>query len=112
MNDNWETQSPLHLASFVMWRLNWVHPFEDGNGRTSRALSYLVLCVRTGYRLPGAPTIPDRIAGNKIPYYDALDAADAAWKADATVDVSKMEELLGDHLAAQLLEVFNTAKGE
>ncbi len=52
------------------------------------------------------------IAGNKFPYYDALDAADAAWKADATVDVSKMEELLGAHLAAQLLEVFNTAKGE
>lgn len=112
VNDNWDTQSPLHLASYVMWRLNWIHPFEDGNGRTSRALSYLVLCVRTGYRLPGARTIPDRIAGNKFPYYGALDQADAAWKGAASVDVSKMEELLGDHLAGQLLEVFNAAKGE
>ena len=112
VNDNWDSQSPLHLSSYVMWRLNWIHPFEDGNGRTSRALSYLVLCVRTGYRLPGATTIPDRISTNKFPYYDALDAADEAWKAGSKTDVSKMEELLGDHLAGQLLEVFNTAKGE
>lgn len=55
VNDNWDAESPLHLASYVMWRLNWIHPFEDGNGRTSRALSYLVLCVRTGYRLPDDP---------------------------------------------------------
>ena len=68
--------------------------------------------MRTAYRLPGAPTIPDRIADNKFPYYEALDAADAAWKDAAKVDVSRMEELLCDHLAAQLLEVFHVAKGE
>ena len=112
VNDNWEDRNALHLASYVMWRLNWIHPFEDGNGRTSRALSYLVLSVRTGYRLPGSVTIPDRISDNKIPYYGALDTADAAWKAGETVDVSAMESLLGDHLAAQLVDVFNTAKGE
>ena len=94
-----------------MWRLNWIHPFDDGNGRTSRAVSYLVLCVRTGSRLPGSNTIPDRIADNKFPYYDALDAADAAWK-DERLDVSAMEKLLEDHLAAQLVQVFNAAKGE
>ncbi len=112
VNDNWEDGNALHLASYVMWRLNWIHPFEDGNGRTSRAISYLVLSVRTGYRLPGSVTIPDRISDNKFPYYDALDAADAAWKSGEAVDVSAMETLLGDHLAAQLVDVFNTAKGE
>lgn len=111
VNDSWDDVSAIHLASYVMWRLNWIHPFDDGNGRTSRAASYLVLCVRTGYRLPGAFTIPDRIARDKFPYYDALDAADASWK-DERLDVSKMEKLLEDHLAAQLVDVFNTAKGE
>jgi Fic family protein len=28
---------PLHVASYLMWRLNWIHPFCEGNGRTSRA---------------------------------------------------------------------------
>ncbi len=47
-------RSALHLAAFVMWKVNWIHPFSGGNGRTSRALSYLVLCSRLGYKLPGA----------------------------------------------------------
>jgi Fic family protein len=37
VNDNWE-RTPVHLSSYVMWRLNWIHPFVDGNGRTSRAV--------------------------------------------------------------------------
>jgi len=32
---NWQIKSAIHLASYVMWRLNWIHPFTDGNGRTS-----------------------------------------------------------------------------
>lgn len=44
-------RSALHLAAFVMWKVNWIHPFSGGNGRTSRALSYLVLCSRLGYKL-------------------------------------------------------------
>lgn len=111
VNDSWDNATPIHLAAYLMWRLNWIHPFDDGNGRTSRAVSDLVLCVRTGSRLPGSRTIPDRIADNKFPYYDALDAADAAWN-EQTLDVSAMEQLLEDHLAAQLVEVFNAAKGE
>ena len=37
VNDKWHEESALHLASYVMWKLNWIHPFTDGNGRTSRA---------------------------------------------------------------------------
>jgi Fic family protein len=108
VNDNWESRSALHLAAFVMWRLNWIHPFADGNGRTSRILSYLVLCVRTGWLLPGIPTIPDQIVDNRTPYFDALDAADAAWR-DDKLDVTKMEDLLGGMLAKQLTSVYELA---
>jgi len=100
----WNDRTPVHLSSYVMWRLNWIHPFVDGNGRTSRVVSYLVLCAKLGYRLPGAKTIPERIAENKRPYYAALEAADAAWK-EGRVDVSAMETLLQEHLAAQLTDV-------
>lgn len=100
----WSSRTPIHLAAYVMWRLNWIHPFVDGNGRTSRAVSYLVLCAKLGYRLPGTKTIPERIAEHKSPYYQALDHADKASVGDI-VDVSAMERLLEEHLEAQLRDV-------
>lgn len=82
MNDKWTVKSPIHLAAYVMWRLNWIHPFTDGNGRTSRALSYLVLCIRLKMLLPGRTTIPEQIEKDRTPYYKALEAADEAWAGD------------------------------
>jgi Fic family protein len=108
INENWERSSPVHLAAYALWKLNWIHPFTDGNGRTARALSYLLLCVRLGYRLPGTNTIPEQISGDKNPYYKALEAADKAWKADK-IDLSVLEELLAALLANQLVSVHKQA---
>jgi Fic family protein len=110
VNDNW-SKTAVHLSSYVMWRLNWIHPFTDGNGRTSRATSYLILCLRIGYLLPGRKTIPEQIAQNKRPYYEALEAADRAWQETGAVDLSQMEALLESLLAKQLLEVMRDAGG-
>jgi Fic family protein len=109
VNQNW-TRSPIHLASYLMWRLNWVHPFFGGNGRTARAVSYLVLCARLGFRIPGTPTIPESIVAERGPYYWALQAADTAW-ADGRIDLSKMEDLMAGLLAKQLLAVHRQATG-
>lgn len=111
VNSNWEESTPLHLAAYIMWRLNWIHPFADGNGRTSRILSYVVLSIRAGTLLPGTPTIPDQIVDNRNPYFEALDAADAAWK-ENRVDVSKMEDLLGGMLAKQLANFYEAVGGK
>ena len=111
INNNWKTSTPVHLASYVMWKLNWIHPFTDGNGRTSRAASYLVLCLRTGYLLPGKKTIPDQIADDRTPYYKALEAADKNL-ANHKVDISEMEELLAALLARQLVGVINDVTGK
>jgi len=110
VNENWEEKSAIHLASYVMWRLNWIHPFADGNGRTSRVMSYVVLCIKIGADLPGLPTIPDQIVKNRDPYFDALDAADAACL-EGHVDVSKMETLLSGMLAKQLHGAYEQAGG-
>jgi len=101
-------QSPLHLAAYMMWRVNWIHPFAGGNGRTSRAASYLVLCARLGYAIPGTNTIPEQIVANRQPYYAALDAADAAWS-HGVVDVTAMETLLQKMLAVQLSSILREA---
>ena len=104
VNEMWTVKSPIHLAAYVMWRLNWIHPFTDGNGRTSRAVSYLVLCVRLGTLLPGRLTIPEQIEEDRRPYYRALEAADLAWTV-GQIDLTAMKELLSAMLAKQLLAV-------
>ena len=111
VNDHWDDSTPIHLASYLMWRLNWIHPFADGNGRTSRIVSYVVLSIRAGAILPGTPTIPDQIVDNREPYFEALDAADAAFR-NGRIDVSEMEALLAALLAKQLAGFYQAAGGK
>jgi Fic family protein len=111
VNEHWSSATPIHLGAYIMWRLNWIHPFADGNGRTSRILSYVVLSIRAGFVLPGTPTIPDQIVDNRNPYFDALDAADIALK-EGRIDLSKMEELLGSLLAQQLAGFYVSVGGK
>lgn len=108
VNENWHSASPIHLAAFVLWRLNWIHPFTDGNGRTARAASYLVLCLRLGYQLPGTNTIPEQISTDKAPYYQALEAADLAHR-DSRTELRQLEELVAGLLANQLISVHKQA---
>jgi len=109
--DHWSTASAIHLAAYVMWRINWIHPFDDGNGRTARAASYLVLSVHMGHVLPGEKTIPQQISTSKNPYYMALEAADKAFKRTGRIDVSELEELISAALAAQFVEALDKAGG-
>ena len=37
VNRSWENADPVVLATLVLWRLNNIHPFINGNGRTARA---------------------------------------------------------------------------
>lgn len=111
LNDHKRDRTPIHLSAYAMWRLNWIHPFSDGNGRTSRIFSYVVLCVSLGFALHGSNTIPDQIVANRRPYFDALEKADAACKG-GRVDVCEMESLLKRLLAVQLTSVFDQATGE
>jgi len=99
--ENW-SKPAIHLAAYSLWRLNWIHPFTDGNGRTARVISYLVLSIRLGYRLPGKKTIPDFIAENKQPYYAALEVAD-------TGQLEEMESYIEGLLHEQLYAVAEDA---
>lgn len=110
INNNWSEKLAIHLSAYVMWRLNWIHPFADGNGRTSRILSYMILCGKLEKVLPGSRTIPEQISENKQPYYDALEKADKEFKQGAT-NVQAMELLLEGYLANQLIEIQELATG-
>ena len=101
IHENWYIFPPTYLAAYGLWRLNWVHPFIEGNGRTARAVCYYLLCVRSGALLPGTKIVPERIRENRQPYYAALRAADLAWH-EGNLDVSLMDGYLAGLLQAQL----------
>lgn len=102
VHENWNVSSdPTTIAAYVLWRLNWIHPFIEGNGRTARAACYFVLCIKYGGLLPGKKIVPERIRENRQPYYAALKAADQAW-VEGHFDVSELAKYLQELLKQQL----------
>src|SRR5690606_38819391 len=90
------SEDPIHVAAYLMWRLNWIHPFEDGNGRVSRALAEIGLCVGLGTEPAGPPTITTLIVRHRSEYLDGLAAADQAEPRDGSPDVGRLEGLLSN----------------
>lgn len=104
VHENWTNiDHPTYLAAYVLWRLNWIHPFVEGNGRTARAACYYLLCLKQGELLPGTKIVPERIRENREPYYEALRAADARWH-EGQLDVSQLSDYLEKLLEAQLTD--------
>jgi Fic family protein len=107
IHENWTVKgfgdSPTALAAYALWRLNWIHPFVEGNGRTARAACYYLICMKNGAMLPGKKIVPERIRENRQPYYDALKAADLAWH-QGHIDVSVMADYLDGLLFGQITE--------
>lgn len=103
VHENWHATHPTILAAYVLWRLCWIHPFVEGNGRTARAACYYILCVRSGSLLPGKRIVPERIRENRAPYYEALRAADRCWH-EGNLNVTQLADYLATLLEAQLMD--------
>lgn len=103
------TAGKLSAAAYALWRLNWIHPFAGGNGRTARALAYLVVCCDVGRVLPGVPSMPVLIAQRHAEYTQGLRAADRAW-ASQRLDVSKLTVLLNHAFLRQLIAAIRKLK--
>lgn len=104
IHENWDNLTPTHLAAYGLWRLNWIHPFIEGNGRTARAVCYYLLCTKYGGLLRGTKIVPERIRENRQPYYAALQSADRAWE-NGHLDVSELEAYLAKLVDDQLSDV-------
>lgn len=101
VNRLWELTDPVVLAAFVLWKLNHIHPFINGNGRTARAASYFVLCVKAGQWLPGTTILPELLRRNRPAYVEALRAVDNSI-AGGTLDLAPLHTLLATLLEQQL----------
>jgi Fic family protein len=99
---NDQNRSGLERAAYALWRFNWIHPFSGGNGRTSRAVCYLVLCIDMGMMLPGVPTVPRLIYESREEYVRALKAADKGVREGGEPDLQPMTEYLSDIVTRQL----------
>ncbi len=112
IHENWTiVKSSTSLAAFVLWRMNWIHPFVEGNGRTARAACYYLICMKHQRLLPGINIVPERIRENRQPYYDALRAADQKW-AEGKLDVTVMSTYLAGLLKGQLSEEINKLQSQ
>lgn len=104
IHENWTViDHPTYLPAYALWRLNWIHPFVEGNGRTARAACYYLICMKHGALLPGKKTVPEKIRETRPAYYAALSAADREWD-QGQLNVSQLAEYLAGLLKAQLLD--------
>lgn len=91
----------VYCAAYALWRLNWIHPFAGGNGRTARALGYLVLCTGFGAAIPGVPSMPASIAKRRDEYMRCLYAADESVE-EGEPNITEMVTFVAGMLAEQL----------
>lgn len=101
VNRHWDGSDPVFLASFVLWKLNAIHPFVNGNGRTARVTAYFVLCLKAGGWLPGDVLLPELIRRNRDEYVAALKLGDASLSTGG-LDLSVLHAFLSKLLAEQL----------
>ena len=102
VNHRWGKADPIWLAAYVLWRLNNIHPFINGNGRTARAACYFVLCVKVGGWLGGKVILPELLRQERPQYVDALKNVDkTAPESGAEPDLTPLQDLVRQLLKKQ-----------
>lgn len=101
----WTSGDALDAAAYALWRINWIHPFRNGNGRTARAFSYACICLKIGAVLPGRITIIDQIMSNRTEYQRVLKIADDTFAATRVPDLAPTKDFLNDLLQRQIASI-------
>ena len=99
-----EDVSPILVAGITQFQFVHIHPFIDGNGRTARLLSTLVL-YKTGYDFKRLFTISEYYDKDRPAYYKAIQTVRAK-----NMDMTTWLEYFVDGLHSQMVEI--QAKGE
>jgi Fic family protein len=94
VNRKWDQIDPVVLATYVLWRLNNIHPFINGNGRTARAACYYVLCLKAGGLLPGQTILPELIRQNYAEHVVALQHAHVTFAATGEPDLAPLHAII------------------
>jgi Fic family protein len=100
---------PLILMANFIFEYLAIHPFQDGNGRTSRLLTNLML-MRDGYLFTSIASHEKYIENNKLDYYESLNKTQLSWKTESE-DVSKWILFFLNTILAQSEEALAILKG-
>ena len=95
---------PVLVAGIAQYQLVYIHPFLDGNGRTSRLLSTLCL-YRAGYDFKRLFTLSQFYDRDRSAFYRAIQSV-----RDEGMDLTGWLEFFVMGLAAQLREVVEKGK--
>ncbi len=95
---------PVLVAGLTQFQLVQIHPFVDGNGRSSRLLSTLCL-YRSGYDFKRLFTLSEYYDRDRAQFYQAIQSV-----RERDLDLTSWLEFFVDGLATQLAEV--KARGE
>jgi len=90
---------PVLVAGIAQFQLVHIHPFLDGNGRTSRLLSTLCL-YRAGYDFKRLFTISEYYDRDRCSFYKAIRSV-----RESGMDMTAWLEFFVDGLSTQLTEV-------
>ena len=95
---------PAIIAGVAQHRLVWIHPFLDGNGRTARMFTTLLLYQR-GYDFKYLFNLSEYYNSSRDKYYEGLRTVDRSG------DYTEWLEYFLGGLSLQMMRIESTAKG-
>ncbi len=95
---------PVLRAGIAHYILVSVHPFVEGNGRTARAFSNLVM-MREGYDIKRFFALEEHFDSNPLRYYEALSFVDKQSKNLAARDLTFWLEYFTEVVAIELNKI-------
>lgn len=104
INAHIEEVSPVLTAGITQFQFVYIHPFVDGNGRTVRLLSTLIL-YKTGYDFKRLFTISEYYDKDRPAYYNAIQSV-----RKNKMDMTGWLEYFVDGLHSQMKEIQGKGK--
>ncbi len=110
INDTNDIPIPIK-ASIVHYQFATIHPYYDGNARTARLLTALLLHTN-GYDLKGIYSLEEYYAKDLQGYYDAITIGKSHnyYMGRKEADITKWVEYFINGMAAAFESVYNKAK--
>jgi Fic family protein len=72
LGQDWPIATGVLKAILAHLYIAWIHPFDDGNGRTARLVEFK-LCIASGVPAPAAHLLSNHYNETRAAYYLALD---------------------------------------
>lgn len=105
-----KVKHPLILIANFIFEYLAIHPFQDGNGRTSRLLTNLML-LQQGYLFTQIVSHERIIEANKMDYYLALNKTQSTWKT-ASEDITPWLQFFLNIIKSQSTQALKIIEGD